>query len=237
MINEIEYLLLDLDGTLIQFNLNLFIQEYLRQIQRHFSHYSFAKFVPDWILKGTERMLSNKGTMTNKQVFLNYFQQKSGLSEEEMWEIFLHFYKSDYNHLKDITEPVKGARVFLEAAKSQGYRLVIATQPVFPEIAIQKRLLWAGVGHLSYDLITNIENMHACKPHRYYFQQILDLLDTQHDKCLMIGNDAEMDLAAGKIGIKTYFLNTDAVNIVNSKAHYQGDFRNLAQLLELKHPS
>ena len=90
MINEIEYLLLDLDGTLIQFNLNLFIREYLRQIQRHFSHFPFAKFVPDWILKGTEKMLSNKGTMTNKQIFVDYFQQKSGLSKEEMWEIFIH---------------------------------------------------------------------------------------------------------------------------------------------------
>jgi hypothetical protein len=104
-------------ALLIQFNLNLFIQEYLRQIQRHSSHFSFAKSVPDWVLKGTEKMLSNKETMTNKQIFLDYFQQKSGLSEEAMWEIFIHFYKTDYNHLKKITEPVKGAKVFLETAK------------------------------------------------------------------------------------------------------------------------
>ncbi len=84
MINAIEYLHLDLDGTLIQFNLNPFIREYLGQIQRHFSHFPFAKFVPGRILKGTEKMLSNKKTMTNKQVFLDYFQQKSALSEEEM---------------------------------------------------------------------------------------------------------------------------------------------------------
>ena len=49
----------------------------------------------------------------------------------------------------------------------------------------------------------------------------------------MIGNDAEMDLAAGKIGIKTYFLTTNVEKKANARASYQGDFANLTQLLNL----
>ena len=102
MNSKIKYLLLDLDGTLIHFDINIFIREYLRLIQKQFSHYSYAKFVPEWIMKGTEMMLSNEGTVTNKERFLGYFCSRTGMSESEIWEIFLHFYKNDYEQILSI---------------------------------------------------------------------------------------------------------------------------------------
>ncbi len=110
MASKIKYLLLDLDGTLIQFDIDIFIQEYLSLVQKQFSHYACAKSVPEWILKGTEIMLSDVGTMTNKEKFLHYFGDKTGLSEEKIWEIFIHFYKNDYEQIKSITKPIAGAR-------------------------------------------------------------------------------------------------------------------------------
>jgi HAD superfamily hydrolase (TIGR01549 family) len=153
-------------------------------------------------------MLSNEGSTTNKEKFLSFFQEKTGMTEEEIWEIFLHFYQTDYNHLQKITKPIEGAQTFMEAAKDNGYKLVIATQPVFPEIAIRKRLSWAGVDHMPYELITDIETMRASKPNPAYFRQILNLLGTENDKCLMVGNDVEMDMAAGSVGITTFYLDT-----------------------------
>ena len=111
-------------------------------------------------------MLNSLETITNKDKFLHYFQEKSGLSESEIWEIFLHFYNTDYNQLEEITQPVEGARSFLEAAVSNKFILVLATQPVFPEIDIRKRLLWAGLEHIHFQLITHIDNMYASKPHK-----------------------------------------------------------------------
>jgi phosphoglycolate phosphatase-like HAD superfamily hydrolase len=120
MFNSIKYLFLDLDGTLIKFDLNTFIQRYLLLIQDYFSHLPFAKSVPDWILGGTGVMLNSVETITNKEKFLDYFQKKSDLSEDEIWEIFLHFYNTDYNKLKSITEPMTGAKSFLDAADAAG---------------------------------------------------------------------------------------------------------------------
>ncbi len=91
--------------------------------------------------------------------------------------------------------------------------LIIATQPVFPEFAIRRRLAWAGVEHIPFHLITHIENMYASKPHPQYFEQILSMLGAMSDECLMIGNDREMDLASDKVGIPSYYL----TNTINSE--------------------
>jgi FMN phosphatase YigB (HAD superfamily) len=233
MLNTVKYLLLDLDGTLIDFDMNLFIQKYLRLIQDNFSHLPIARSVPDWILGGTGVMLNSVKTITNKEKFLRYFQDKSGLDEGEIWEIFLHFYETDYNKLKEITRPVRGARSFLESAIAHGYILVLATQPVFPEIAIRKRLLWAGLEQIPFRLITHIENMYASKPFKQYFEQILKMLNTTSASCLMIGNDIDMDMAAKNSEIPTYFLqkNPDESQIKIENTDYRGDFEFLADIL------
>ena len=133
MPNNIKYLLFDLDDTLIRFDLNTFIQNYLRLIQNNFSHLVYAKSVPEWILGGTNEMLNSVKTITNKEKFLNYFQAKSGLSEGEIWEIFLHFYNTDYNQLKKITKPVGGAKSFLETAKTLGREFVVQVKGIVIE--------------------------------------------------------------------------------------------------------
>jgi FMN phosphatase YigB (HAD superfamily) len=235
MVKTIQYLLLDLDGTLIKFDLNTFIQNYLRLIQDYFSHLPYASSVPEWILGGTSVMLNSVKTITNKEKYLNYFQEKSGLSESEIWEIFIHFYNTDYNKLEEITEPMDGAESFLKLAIERGYHLVLATQPVFPEIAIRKRLVWAGLEKIPFELITHIENMYASKPHRQYFDQILSMLNITGDKCLMIGNDLDMDMAAKNYGIPTFYLQTDSANpnTTIENADYRGDFKELAQILDI----
>ena len=130
MLMNIKYLLFDLDGTLLKFDLHTFIRDYLRLIQNSFSCLPSAKSVPEWIMGGTDVMLNSLETITNKDKFLRYFQTKSGLSEDQIWEIFLHF---DY--------------------------------------------------------------MYACKSHKAYFEHILKMPGTASERCLMIGNDVEMNMA------------------------------------------
>lgn len=233
--NTIKYLLFDLDGTLIKFDLNTFIQQYLVLIQDYFSHLPYARSVPEWILGGTNVMLNDIKTITNKDKFLHYFQEKSGLTEHEIWEIFLQFYNTDYNKLKEITEPMEGAKSFVNSAISKNYTLVLATQPVFPEVAIRKRLLWAGLEDIPFVLITHIENMKASKPHKQYYDQILSLLNTSAEHCLMIGNDLEMDMSAKRSGIHTFFLQTKSTNpqLETKIADNFGDFEKLAKILKI----
>ncbi len=114
------------------------------------------------------------------------------------------------------------------------YKLVLATQPVFPLVAIRQRLQWAGLEHIRFELITHIENMHACKPSPSYFKEILNELHLQPEQCLMIGNELQTDMAARQIGIKTFYLTDREDKIPKIEVDYSGSFRDLADLLRLE---
>ena len=231
MQSEIKFLLLDLDGTLIHFNLDEFIYRYLSLIRKFFSNYSWANQVGSWILAGTDLMLKNQGPDSNQAVFLKYFSEKSGLSRDEIWENFLRFYELDFDRLQTITEQDKSAIGFLEKALTKDVQLVLATQPVFPEIAIRKRLAWAGLSHVPFCLITDIEKMSAAKPSARYFEEVLDFINARASDCLMIGNDPVADMSAAKTGINTFYI--DGGKIVNSEfiADHSGDFVKLSRIL------
>ena len=85
--NIFEYLLIDLDGTLIKFDLDAFIERYLNLIRKHLSDKPFVDEVPLWILQGTDLMLKNNGSVTNREKFLNYFKEQSGMPEQEIWSL------------------------------------------------------------------------------------------------------------------------------------------------------
>jgi FMN phosphatase YigB (HAD superfamily) len=212
--------------------MNIFIEKYLSLIQKQFSDQPFAKSIPDWLLEGTYLMLQNDGSQTNKEKFLRFFKEKSGMSEEEIWGRFLTFYQGEFNQLRKITTPVPQAANFLQVAVKKGFKLVLATQPVFPTIALQQRLNWAGLAHLPFELITDISLMTACKPSATYYQHLLAILKTSADRCLMIGNEVETDMAARKYCINTFFINQSEERVNKPDlADYIGDFKKLAKLL------
>ena len=50
---RIKYLLFDLDGTLLHFDLDEFVSGYLHLIQQQFDEFQWKDRVSDWILAGT----------------------------------------------------------------------------------------------------------------------------------------------------------------------------------------
>ena len=231
--NKFKYLLFDLDGTLLHFNMKQFIDHYLNLIVSHFTDIKEPRRIPEFILQGTNLMLHNNGVRLNADIFLEYFSEQVKLPAERVWQRFLHFYQTDFRSLGELTEVVPQARIILAAALSRKYNLVLATQPVFPLVAIRQRLVWAGLDDIPFKLITHIENMHACKPSVFYFQEILDYLQTSAGDCLMIGNEAETDMASRHAGIRTFYLAEHQQIIPKIEVNYSGDYHDLGKLLDL----
>ena len=110
---------------------------------------------------------------------------------------------------------------------------MIATNPLFPAIAMQQRLQWAGVADYPYRLVTSYENSRACKPNPLYFQQILEELGLPASAALVVGNEWG-DMVAGHLGCQTFFLGDPASldgQDVPPPAHH-GTLSDLAALLE-----
>ncbi len=230
---EINYLLFDLDGTLLHFNMNEFIDQYLSMIKNHFADVREPQHIPAWILQGTDLMLRNNGERLNSEIFLEFFSARSGLPEALVWQRFLNFYQTDFGTLIGLTKSVTAARAVLEAAVAKKYKLVLATQPVFPLVAIRQRLQWADLNDLPFELITHIENMHACKPSRSYFEEILKILHIQPEQCLMVGNELHTDMASKQAGIKSFYLSDQTQNIHCAEVDYTGSLTDLAKHLDL----
>jgi hypothetical protein len=61
------------------------------------------------------------------------------------------------------------------------------------------------------------------------------MLGTKSDRCLMIGNDVEMDMAAKYCEIPTFYLQTmpDKPKVAVELADFSGDFNDLADVLSI----
>jgi FMN phosphatase YigB (HAD superfamily) len=91
-------------------------------------------------------------------------------------------------------------------------KLVVASNPIFPVIALEERMAWAGIDKAGFDLLTHIENMSYVKPRVEYYLQICEIIGVAPTDCLMVGNDPVNDMVAGAGGMNT-FLTTDVGDI------------------------
>lgn len=202
-------ILFDLDGTLLDINMDNFIQHYFRKMvaMAREAGYSEADRLVEQVWCATEVMISNRDPqLFNEEVFAQHFYRDWPIPREEFEPFFESFYEKGFPELKKHTRPFPGIPEMMQQIFDRGLKVVVATNAVFPMTALQQRLDWAGVGHFNYELITSYEVMHFCKPHPEYYQEIADHLGVRPEECLMVGNDIGEDLPAGTLGMKTFLV-------------------------------
>ena len=155
-------------------------------------------------------MIHNDGSMNNVAAFTKHFiAETPALSFDECVTRFQQFYKKSFDQLKSTVTVVPYGRQLLENVLQEGLQVVIATNPIFPEIATNIRINWANLLDLDIALMTHAENMSFCKPRLEYYQTILDLIQQKPENCVMAGNDPISDMAASELGIRTFLVDLD----------------------------
>ncbi|OYD08497.1 HAD family hydrolase [Paludifilum halophilum] len=196
----------DLDGTLLPMDMEAFVRHYLEELAPHVAHLLSPDRLVSLIWDATKAMIENDNPdSTNEEVFQRRFLSQSGLKREEIWPLFERFYREHFPKLKAYVQPTPLSRQVVEAALERGYRVIVATNPVFPRDAIWERIRWGRVEDL-IDWATVYEETHYCKPNPKYYQEIIHRLGVQPEECVMIGNDMQEDMVAKTVGMKTYFL-------------------------------
>ena len=99
--------------------------------------------------------------------------------------------------------------------KEKGIRVVLATNPLFPSIATENRIRWAGLQPEDFEYFTTFENSHYCKPNLDYYQEILEKRSLKPEECLMVGNDVGEDMITEQLGMKTFLLTDCLINKEN----------------------
>ena len=87
----------------------------------------------------------------------------------------------------------------------------LATNPLFPSVATEHRIGWAGLKPGDFELYTTYENSSYCKPNPDYYRDVAARLGVDCSECLMVGNDAAEDMQAAQSAGMSAFLLTDCL--------------------------
>ncbi|MDQ7794964.1 MAG: HAD family hydrolase [bacterium] len=204
--------LFDLDGTLLDIDLDTFLPAYLQAVACRVEAYLPPERFVRELMRSTGAMVADRDpSRTNQMVFREDFFPRLGLAEEELRPIFEDFYRRDFPRLHAYARPVPAARTVVQAIQRAGFRTAVATNPVFPLVAVRERLRWAGLADLPFDLITSYEIMHFCKPHPEYYAEVACLLGCRPEECMMAGDDPAMDLAGARAaGMRVFHVTNSA---------------------------
>jgi len=228
----INAVLFDLDGTLIDINIDAFVKNYVLLLSNYVKDYVPPnKFIPR-LMKVSKRVEENDGSDTNENVFADYFFPLEGYLREDLEPIFDEFYENEFPKLKKFAKIKSEARSTVEKAFNEGYKVVIATTPVLPEVAIKQRLEWAGVSDFDFDLITSFEHVSATKPNLLYYKEISQIINVPLEKCIMVG-DEDKDMVAANLGCKTFLITSSNTNLKPEtlEPDYKGTLSDLKNLL------
>lgn len=228
-------ILFDLDGTLLDIDMNDFLQHYFEAMGKMAVSYGYkdVKKMLTQVYRSTDVMIADLDpASTNEEVFMQDFLTEMDYSLNEIQGFFDDFYRLVFPELQGYCAPFEGVAEMMEKLFARPeLKVVIATNAVFPASAINDRLKWAGVGHFPYELITTYEHMHFCKPHINYYEEIAQRIGVRPEECLMVGNDVGEDLVASKLGIKTFLMEDRLID--NGQYSYTPDWKGkLPDLIE-----
>jgi len=227
-------ILFDLDGTLLPLDDIEFMKLYFGLMTQYFNERGYdGKALTNAVLYGTEAMYSNNGTMTNETAFWNKFKQAYPKADAKLEREFEAFYETQFDKVKASSKAHPLAKKIIQNLKEKGYTIALATNPLFPPIATQKRIQWAGMNPSDFAFITTYDNSSWTKPNKEYYQFVVDKIKKVPSECIMIGNDASEDMAAHNIGISTFLLVNCLINSKNVDIHkfQHGDFETLYQMM------
>lgn len=208
-----QYILFDLDGTLLPMDQDVFIQSYLNALSHYMEPYGFEpkKFIRT-VWKGTGAMIQNDGKITNEAMFWKVFTSVYGDDARKYEPILDEFYHREFPKIQSVCGFNAHAAQTIHQLQALGYTLVLATNPLFPSIATETRMKWAGLTPQDFLLYTTYENSSYCKPNCDYYRSILRHIGADAHKCLMVGNDATEDLIAETLGMKVFLLTDCLIN-------------------------
>ncbi|MBI3168418.1 MAG: DinB family protein [Chloroflexi bacterium] len=227
-------LLLDLDDTLLNTNQDVFVPAYLKALTTNFASHLDPVAVGRALMTSTAVMnQSEDSSRLLREVFEEIFCPPLGLGKDEFDSHIDQFYSKVFPTLQSVTSQNPHAKPFVDWALSQGFRVVIATDPLLPRAATWHRVRWAGLDPEQFELITTFDNSHFSKTHTAYYAEVLGHIGWQDGPVLMVGNDMERDiLPAKKLGLAAYLVEAEPGSTSTPEAGPHGTLADLRRYLE-----
>ncbi len=230
---SIKMVLFDLDGTLLPMDQDEFVKCYFGALCKKLAPYGYEPSgLVDTIWRGTAAMVKNTGEKVNRERFWDVFTQVYGEDSRSDEARLDDFYENDFDiQVRESCGYDPEAAAAVEQIKSMGYRVALATNPIFPTCATESRIKWAGLRRDMFELVTTYDNSKYCKPNLDYYRDITEKLGVSGEECLMVGNDVGEDMIAQALGMKVFLMTEYMINKknVDISAYPRGGFSELIE--------
>ena len=205
--------LFDLDGTLLPMDQDVFTGGYFKLLARKLADRGYGpKPLVDAIWHGTAAMVRNDGSCSNEDAFWRDFAKTCGERVLEDRPAFEEFYAVDFKGAQGFCGYTPKAARIVRLIRQTSCRVALATNPLFPSVATQTRIRWAGLEPEDFELYTTYENIGYCKPNLDYYREILRRMELEAEDCLMVGNDVAEDMVAARLGMRVFLLTDCIIN-------------------------
>ncbi len=233
---NIKAVLFDLDGTLLPMDQDTFMEAYFRLLAGKLMPHGYEpKALVNAVWAGTGAMVKNTGEATNEEVFWSYFSNHFAGERDARADLplFAEFYEQEFDGVKAACGYNPEAAKAIEQIQQMGLRMALATNPLFPQIATNKRIRWSGLNPDIFEFYTTYEDSHYCKPNPKYYEEVVARMNLRPEECLMVGNDVTEDMVAETLGMKVFLLTDCLINKENKdiSAYPQGGFAQLLQFI------
>ena len=208
----------DLDGTLLPIDMDAFLKNYFNDIAAFVQArgHDPKQFI-DALSAGVKSMLTKQGDLNSERFWETFTSRMGGDSSAEYEKMMDEYYATHFDGLSAMATNVDpNAAYVVKTLKEKGYPLYLTTMPLFPRIAVEKR-------------ITTYDNSTSTKPHTAYFRENVEAIGLAPEDILMVGNNTREDLAAMKLGLDAYLvtdwlLDPDGFDIESVKHGTLADF-------------
>lgn len=227
--------LFDLDGTLLPMDQDVFVKDYFGRIVAKIAPAGYdPALLIDTIWRGTAAMVRNDGSKTNEETFWKHTVSVYGDKILRDKYLFDEFYETEFDKIKAVCGFHSAAAETVHSLKERGFRVALATNPIFPARATQWRIQWAGLQPEDFELYTTYENSCHSKPNPAYYRDVLAQLNVVPEECLMVGNDVGEDMVAQQLGMKVFLLTDCVINKANEdiSVYPHGGFEALKAFLD-----
>lgn len=232
---SIKVVLFDLDGTLLPMDQDAFTGDYFKRLAVKLAPYGYepSQLIKD-VWAGTAAMAKNDGSVTNEEAFWSKFAETYGDKVYGEKEIFEDFYRVEFQEVQKVCGFNAKAAEAVGYIKGKGLRVALATNPLFPTIATESRIRWAGLRPEDFELYTTYETARYCKPNPNYYRAVAEQLGVDARDCLMVGNDVKEDMIAESLGMKVFLLTDCLINKEDEdiSVYPHGDFEELMQFID-----
>ena len=229
----IDTVLMDLDGTLLPFEQDDFLKAYFGLLCQKLCPLGYeADTVIKALWHGTKCMIQSDGANENAVRFWDAFAAVLGEDIRKAETMLDRFYGEEFHEVRRVVKGDSPAASIVRTLKDKGYTVVLATNPLFPDVAQESRLSWIELTPSDFALVTHYGNSRFCKPDPRYYREVLDKLGKSPDQCWMLGNSVEEDMIpASTLGMHTFLVPThlENPNGLSTDAYRQGSLDDFAR--------